>query len=730
MSEDRGNIVPFQPPTQIAGQEGARVNQLGAALPSRPDVLSSPEAEDSEIAIDTGTGVAVLVSNGGDVALSAPAIRRNPAAPPFNENLAITLLDDSTLSNIASEVLQGVDNDILSRSTWIDQYNRGIDLLGLKIEDLANRGARRNVSRIGHPLMIEAMVKYQAGAEGEMLPAAGPVKVSTIGRVPEAEQRLADSFEDDFNYYLTDVATEYYDDTAQMLMHQAFCGIGYKKIYRCPIRRRPVSESVLAPDLIVSEEATDLDNALRVSHRIDMIRPQLRRMQIVGQYRDVDLGMPGTMMGIGQSAQRRIRESEGLMPMPVGRPEDLPYEILECDVYLDVDYHLIDGYWERRTPEGLPLPYKVTVERNSQQVLGIWRNWRPGDQLCLKRNMYVKYGMVPGLGYHNWGFLQLLGNQTRALRTVWRLLLDAGMFANFPGGIKNKNIRTSTNEVAPGPGEFVDVDAPLNADLTKQFVPMPYKDISSVLVQFSEIIKQDGMRLGATTMLEVGEGRTNVPVGTVLSLIEQQVQVMAAVFKRNHRSQKQELHKLRELFAENPSDLNLLVRDRPEDPMRPRHFWQAAQEFTDLSLSPASDPNVPARIMRVMAANVMVMLAQQMPQLFDTQAIARDVVTTIGKNPDEYVVRNQAPPPPDPKVTAEVIKQQTAQSKQLSDQQIAAERVQAEREQTAVEAAKAAAENETARHVAAIKATTDTQAPYHKAAASPVPPQPQMIEPT
>jgi len=207
-----------------------------------------------------------------------------------------------------------------------------------------------------------------------------------------------------------------------MLMHQAFCGIGYKKVYRCPIRRRPVSESVLAPDLIVSEEATDLDSALRVTHRIDMIKSQLRRMQIVGQYRDIDLGMPGTQFQFGFSAQQKIRESDGLVAVNLGRPQDQPYEILETDQDIDIDTHMIDGYWERRTPDGLPLPYKITVERGSQQVLGLWRNWRPDDALCLKRNMYVKFGMVPGLGFHDWGFLQLLGNQTRALRAIWRLL--------------------------------------------------------------------------------------------------------------------------------------------------------------------------------------------------------------------------------------------------------------------------------------------------------------------
>jgi hypothetical protein len=727
MSDPRALNLPPPPRPQIAGQEAGRFNNQDPTQPQRaPDLFDNrvgQGSEDSGIVIDTGTGMAVTVrADGPDIEeedLPAPAVHIPRPPAPFDENLAITLgLEGRVLSNIGAEVIQGVDADITSRQGWIDQYNKGIDLIGSKIEEIGTRGARRNVSRIGHPLMLDAMVKYQAGASAEMLPAMGPAKVPTIGNVPLEEEQRANNFEADLNYYFTDVATEYYPDTGHMLMGQAFCGLGYKKVFRCPIRRRPVSESVLAPDLIVSEEATDLQNAVRVTHRIDMTKSQLLRMQVVGQYRRIELGMPGSMM-FGGSAQRKIKEAEGITIGGFARPEDQPYEILECDLDIDIDHHIIDGYWERRTPDGLMLPYKVAVERNSQQVLGMWRNWDPSDPLCLKQNMYVKFGLVPGFGFHDWGFLQLLGNQTRALRACWRLLIDTGMFSNFPGGIKNKNARTATNEIAPAPGEFTDVDAPLSVDLSKMFMPMPYKDVSPALVQFTELIGQHSRELAGSVMLETGEGRTNIPVGTIMAFVEDKVQTFAEVYKRNHNAQKEEFHKIRKLFAERPNDLWVLTRERPSDPNAQRRQWERAEEFTDLALRPASDPNVPSRIHRLMVDNVLGLLAQQAPDVMDRRAVLSEIITDLGKDATKFLVapmQNAGQQQPDPRVQAKMIDSQTKQQQMIGEQQIADDKNQIEREKMALDASKAAAENETTQRVENIKQMGEVTKLHHEAA--------------
>lgn len=645
--------------------------------------------------------------------LPKPAVHTPPDDDGnFGANLAEKMAEGD-LGRIAMEIEEGVQSDIQSRAEWITQYRKGLELLGTKIEDAEqSNGRRRNISRVGHPLLMEAMVRYQASAEGEMLPAAGPVKVMTVGRSTDDENSRAKDFEDDFNYILTEVVREYYDDTSSMLMHQAYCGLGYKKVFYDPMRQRPTSQSILAPDLIVSEGATDLQTALRVTHETEMSRPMLRRMQILGHYRDIPLGTPLAGEGLGRQAQRKLAQINGQSPVAV-RPQDQPYLIWETDGDLDWPEYGIDFAFERRTPEGLPLPYKVAIDCSTHRVLGLWRNWRPDDPLCLKHNMYVKYSLIPAMGYHPWGFIHLLGNQTRALRSIWRLLIDAGYFSNFPGGIKAKNARIATNDVAPGPGEWLDVDGMVgpNADVRSMFMPMPYNPPNPVFVQLAEIIKNDSMRLGSTVMLEVGEGRTNVPVGTVMAMIEQQVQVMAGVHKRNHRSQREELRLLRELFAEDPASLSRFARLRPRPGGTPARQWEAAEEFMDLDLVPASDPNVPAQVHRLMMGNVLVMLAQQAPQYFDVPEVLRTAVRLIGADPDKYVVQPgaAAPPPPDPKVVAKTMELQQQQQDNAAKAQTEMAKLAVQRQEIEAGVTAAAAQNQTSRDVAAMKLAGDRE---------------------
>lgn len=711
-----------------------------------------------------GNGLLPIRIDTGDVTIQigAPAIRGTGTqddSEQFGENLA-EYLDDTTLSLLAQNVIQGVEDDITSRAEWIKEYSQGVDLLGTKVED-EGRGAdrRRNVSRVGVETLLEAMVRYQSSAEGEMLPAAGPAKVPTIGRTSAEEEVRAKDFQDDFNYLLTDVMKEYYPDTSSMLMHQGFCGLGYKKCYRDPIRNRPTSQSIIAPNLIVSEEATDLDTAIRVTHEIEMNRSMLRRMQICGHYLDIDIGPSSGTEGIGRQAQRKIKENQGLMVVPL-RPQDTPYLIWETDQDVEPPEFNIRGKYERRAPRDLPLPYKVTVDRATGKTFGVWRNWRENDPLYRKRNMFVKFSLVPSLGYHSWGFLHLLGNQTRALRALRRLMINAGMFSQFPGGIKAKNARTSTTEVAPGPGEWVDVDAPMSAnfDITKLFMPMPYKDVSSSLFQLSEAIKNDTMRLGASAQIEVGEGRTNVPVGTVMAMVEQQVQVMSGIHKRNHQAQKQELTLLRELYAEDLDALNKFCRLRPRPGDTQPRIWNAIEEFMDLDLNPASDPNVPAQVHRLMMGNVLVMLAQQAPQYFDLPEVLRTAVQLIGADPDRYVIRPDAnaqqPQQPDPRVVAKQaevaqkqqeaqldasVKAQQIQQKQQEaslDAQASAAELQVKREALALDAQVAAAHNETQRLTQQERGAAEIAKVHHQAdrddqsqglAARLTPPAPQTI---
>lgn len=661
--DDTNNILPFPPGGGLAGPSRGQVGGIGSGI--------------VDVQLDDGTGVSVYEDGSVVIAMPAPAILHNYDDDTFDQNLA-ERIPEQVLAGIVDECIEGVQSDITTRADLIDQYEKGIELLGTRIEDISTPSSSgRSVSRIGHPLLIETMVKYQAGSEAEMLPAAGPAKVMTIGEVSEQEQELAQDFEDDFNYYLTEIASEFYPDTSRMLMHLGYCGNTYKKVYRCPMRDRPVSESVSMLDLIVSEEANTLQDAIRVTHQIQMTRSQLRRMQIAGRYLDISLGWPQGQQPIpGKST---VKAAEGLSPGSM-RPQDMPYNIWEIDVDIDVSERPIFGKWERAAPDGLPLPYKITLNPETRQGLAVWRNWKQDDKFYRKNNMYVHYGLVPSLGFHHWGFLQLLGNHTRALRAIWRLMVDAGMFANFPGGMKLRGARTASNEIAPAPGEWIDVDAPAGTDIRTLLMALPYKSVDAVFIQLAQMIEEGAQRLGGTVSIDTGEGRANVPVGTILSQIEQQTQIMAGVHKRAHRAQRDELRKLRELFLQQPEDLWRLARN-------PKRRWSVAAEFADLDLTPASDPNIPSSIHRTQLAVALASIMQMNPAAFDQHEVLERLLRTIHiSDPDALLVQpGQQPmgatPQPQQDPTKLLALQQKADlAKQQAQQKMAEQQQKAEQD--------------------------------------------------
>jgi len=664
-------------------------NGQGATIPSRGEVGGIGSVSVNAI---LENGKEVNINPDGTVDIFDP---QSPAVhsgkdddDSFSDNLA-ERLPESALMSLATEVIEGVEDDERSRASLLTQYEKGLDLLGTTIEEVSTPSSpSRSISRVGHPLLMETMIKYHAGSEAEMLPAEGPAKVMTVGQVTSDEEQLAADFQSDLNYFLTDIAAEFYPDTSKMIMELAFAGNVYKKVYRDPMRDRPVSESVSMLDLIVSEQATDLTNAIRVTHQIEMTRSQLRRMQISGAYRDVDLGYS---QQFPMPAHQALKRHEGLSPATM-RPQDIPYFLWETDQDVDLSMHPITGKFERRAPDGLPLPYKITVDKNTRQVLGVWRNWKQGDKLYKKRNMYVHYGLVPatGLRFHHWGFLQILGNHTKVQRAIWRLLVDAGMFSVFPGGVKLRGGRTATNEIQPGPGEWIDIDAPAGtADIRNILMALPYKEISAVYVQFAQMIDSAAKELAGTVTIETGEGRTNIPVGTMMSMIEQQTQIMAGVHKRTHRAQREELFKLRELFAENPEDLWRLARD-------PARRWQVGEEFMDLNLVPASDPNIPSQVHRIQLAVALATLAQMAPTMFDQREVLTRLMRTIRiPNPQALLITPEqqqaasqgaaAGPPVDPsKMAAVQLRQQIAgQQMQQKQQESAAQSQEADKDRQA-----------------------------------------------
>lgn len=580
---------------------------------------AAPSAEPAT----AGDNAIITVEDDGSVSIEypSPAVHRKRETDPkdFSNNIALEH-SDSDLSALASDYLDGVAQDILSRSQFISNYNKGIDLLGLKIEEAAStRGTRSSISRVRNPGLLKACVRSQSMARGQLLPPQGPVKIQTIGNSNEREDDLAQAMQQDFNYYLTDVAREFVPDTDRMLFYRAFGGSAYKKVYRCPLRQRPVSESVQLDNLIVSEDATDLDNALRKTNEILMSPVMLRRMQLFGGWKDVALGTPQQNTN---PARRKIMESQGLTTASL-RPQDQSFNIYEGSIFIDpADYGI-----EEWAPGGMPLPYRVIVDKDSHQILGLYRNWKQDDDRFQERRMYVKYGLVPGLGFLDYGFLHLIGNQVRFLTAAWQILSDKGMLANFPGGMKVKGVRTATNEINPGLGEWVEVDIGGKDDIRKAMMAMPYGDITPGFFELIKEIEADMERLSGTVEIEGGSNRQNMPVGTILAQIEQQTQDLTAVHQRDHRSQKEELQLLRDLFVENPEDMRWMSRRGSK-----LEWANMVEAFSDADLSPASDPNVPSQAHRIMQNMFLMQMAQAAPGLFGQKLpkVAKRIITSVG----------------------------------------------------------------------------------------------------
>lgn len=601
----------------------------------------------------------------------------------FDENLA-EHLDDYTLNHIASDLIQGIEADIQSRRDWEDITVKAIEYLGLKLETASGEASssEATVAKVYNTLMLEAAIYFWANAHAELLPSVGPCKVkndtvpdptplppappppppppqgappSMAGAPPPGgpplgasppplgighnggpnSDDLAQAFETDMNHYLTVVDRQYYRDFSRMLFSLGPMGTEFRKVYWCPLRRRPVSEWVKGQNLIVSNEAADLTTAGRITERIMMRHATVKRLQFSGWWRDLELSAPmpePTQVDKAEAATVGISLGQTISA-------DFRHTIYESYVDLDLeDYeHSEDG---KKT--GLPLPYRVTMDKDSRKVLEIRRNWKKGDINFTARRRYVMYGMIPGLGFYYLGFIHTLGNTQRALTAMERQIIDAGSFASFPGFLFKKGaIRQDTNQirVPPGGGQEVNTgDQPIS----NVIMPLPYKDISAGLLKMMETLSSDGRKLSSIAEMPVGEGRADVPVGTVVAMIEQTTKVMAAVHKGLHAAMQDELLLLKEQFAEDPQALWMFAKS-------PQRKWEQAQEFEDLNLVPASDPNIPSQLHRIMLNTALIQITEMAqgaaPGLLDIKEVLSRAFRTLNV-PDWKSLFNPNPPGP------------------------------------------------------------------------------------
>jgi hypothetical protein len=611
-----------------------------------------------DASFDDGTGTTQVANDDGSVDVNFGETRKSRESAKFDDNLA-DYLTESELSQIAERLLLGIESDLQSLFGWVTNMSNAISLLGLEIKKpggaAATGGASEGASTVDHPLLLEAVLRFQANARGELLPTDGPVKVRNDGEGNSLSSRLADALEKDMNHYLTKVAKEYYPDTDRMLLMLGFCGISFKKGYHDPIKRRPVIASIDAKDLIVSNTATDIDGAGRVTHCIKMRPSVLKRMQMVGAYRDIHLppqGLPAVKDAVGM----KIDQVQGIAPATYIEPDDQDREIYET--YSEIEIPGFEHKFEGKE-SGLPLPYKVTIDKDSRKILEIRRNWDEEDGFCMPKNRIVAYAFIPGFGFYGIGLLNVLGNATKAVTAAWRLMIDAGMFANFPGFLYLKNLgKQLTNQfrVAPGTGMAIDT---VGNDLQKAVMPLPYKEASPVFIQLIENIATTAQRVGGTAELQIGEGKQDAPVGTTLALIEQATKLMSAVHKRLHQAQGAEFDMLKELLMEDPAALwrhnkkskvlKMLIAESGQQPLEDanveaeeRHREMFITALADCELIPRADPNTSSQTERYLKAVAMRQMAQTNDQI-DIVKVDQRAFAIMGIDDGDSFFK---PPPP------------------------------------------------------------------------------------
>lgn len=648
------------------------------------------EDDDNTVRVDSVTGTVETDQPDGGVVVNLDA-RKPKAEDGGGDKWFDNLVDDidrMRLGQIANELYEAISADDASRQEYLNIRAMGLKMLGTKLQEprgsvADNSAAVDGMSTVTNPLLLEACLKGWANAQAELLPSAGPVKVKDDGEETLAEDDLADSLERDLNHWFTTTASEYYPDTSHMLLWGTyFGGSGIKKVYRCPMRRRPTSESVDVKNLIVSDTTKDFRSCGRITHEIPMRPSVMKRMILIGAYRDIALTQPTPQTN---SVDDAIAGIQGTSPTKT-RPEDQPYTTWECQCELDLDQFVPEG--SAFKGEGIPLPYLVTMDKDSRDILAIRRDWNEDDDDCERKRMYVKYPYVPGPGFYGTGLLNILGNASAAMTSAWREALDAGQFASFPGGVIDKlGGRQNSSDLRVGPAQFVPIECG-GRDIRSVMMGMPYHDVTPGLLGMMDRVTQQAKEVGGVADIPSSEGIQNVPVGTMLAQIEQATKVMAAAHKGMHAAQALEIQMIVDLFRENPEDFWRSNKVCPKDYWTEEKFLQA---LNDCDLVPASDPNIPSHIHRIAKALAIV-------QLFNVPAFAGIMSAKEGLLRCLRAIREDSTglvvdppvqaPAPDPNMIAAEAKNTQAQTgafKAQADAQNAAAELDIKRQQVAGE---------------------------------------------
>jgi hypothetical protein len=594
--------------------EGLTEDDLAIAQAIQPDI---------EIEIEDPESVTIGM---GDLEIEIEP--RKETEEDFNANLA-EHIDDKELATLASELIGDYDEDIASRKDWIQTYVDGLELLGMKLEERAEPW--EGACGVYHPLLSEALVKFQSETMLATFPASGPVKTQIIGKETPEKKDAAQRVQADMNYQLMDVMKEYRPEHERMLWGLGLAGNAFKKIYFDPHLERQVSMYVPAEDIVVPYGASDLESAERVTHVMRKTENELTRLQHAGFYRDVDLGEPNNIL---DEVEKKIAEKLGFRATT-----DHRYKILEMHVELDLEG--FEHKDEDGKVTGIALPYVVTIEKGSAQILAIRRNWEPDDETHQKRQHFVHYGYVPGFGFYYFGLIHLVGAFAKSGTSLIRQLVDAGTLANLPGGFKARGLRVKGDDTPIAPGEFRDVDVP-SGSIKDNLLPLPYKEPSQTLFLLFQNIIEEGRRFANTADLQISDMSAQAPVGTTLAILERTLKTMSAVQARVHYSMKQELGLLKEIIAAyTPDEYNY----EPEEGTR----RAKRSDYDNVDVIPVSDPNASTMAQKIVQYQAVFQLAQASPNLYNMPLLHRQMLDVLGiKDAQKLVPMDEDQKPTDP----------------------------------------------------------------------------------
>ena len=585
-----------------------------AALDQEPDI--EIEIEDPE---------SVKLSIKGEKILE---MRKGEGEEDFNENLA-DVLDEGVIQSLADDLYEDIDNDIASRKDWETMYKDGITLLGLKFEERMEPW--EGACGVFHPMITEAVVRFQSDTIMETFPARGPVRTQIVGKETPEKKEAAVRVEEDMNYQLTEKMPEYRSEHEKMLWNLPSAGSAFKKVYYDPSLERQVSIFIPAEDVILPYGISEINTCHRITHVMRKNKNDLLKLMNAGFYKEVELGEPSKFTS---DIQERKDKETGF-----SASYDDRFEIYESHVDLDIPgYEDLD---EDDEPTGIALPYVVTMIRGTNEVLAIRRNWKEEDPLKLKRHHFVHYQYIPGYGAYGFGLFHLIGGYAKSATSIMRQLVDAGTLANLPGGLKSRGLRIKGDDTPISPGEFRDVDVG-SGTIRDNILPLPYKEPSMVLSGLMDKIVEEGRRFAATSDMKIADMSNQAPVGTTLAILERTLKVMSAVQARVHFSMKQEL----QLLA-------AIIRDYTDDKYtyEPEDGTARAKkaDYSNVEVLPVSDPNAATLSQRVVQYQAVIQLAQMAPQIYNLPVLHRQMLEVLGiKHANKLVPLEEDQKPKDP----------------------------------------------------------------------------------